>query len=58
MVEKTIIMRAYRCRVLPTEEQEANLKQWYAAVRAVYNAALEKRELFNKINAVSQHLED
>ena len=39
--------RAYKYRLYPTEEQAAQLNQSFAAVRWVYNAALEQRNLFN-----------
>ena len=39
--------RAYKYRLYPTEEQAAQLNQSFAAVRWVYNAALEQRNLCN-----------
>ena len=38
--------RAYKYRLYPTEEQAARLNQSFAAVRWVYNAALEQRNLY------------
>jgi putative transposase len=58
MVETTTIVRAYRYRLLPNEEQEATLKQWCAAVRAVYNAALEQRKLYGRPVGTDPHYRD
>ncbi len=55
MAQTTTIMRAYRYRLLPKEEQEATLKQWCAAVRAVYNAALEQRRLYGRAVGTDPH---
>ncbi|MDA9160057.1 transposase, partial [Rhodobacteraceae bacterium] len=38
--------RAYKYRLYPTEEQAARLNQSFAAVRWVYNAALEQRNMY------------
>ena len=40
--------RAYKYRLYPTEQQAATLNQWFAAVRVVYNAALEQRNLYGR----------
>ena len=40
--------RAYKYRLYPTEEQAARLNQSFAAVRWVYNAALEQRNMYGR----------
>ena len=40
--------RAYKYRLYPTEEQAARLYQSFAAVRWVYNAALEQRKTYGR----------
>ena len=40
--------RAYKYRLYPTEEQAAQLNQSFAAVRWVYNAALEQRNVYGR----------
>jgi len=40
--------RAYKYRLYPTEEQAAQLNQSFAAVRWVYNAALEQRNMYGR----------
>ena len=42
------IMRAYKYRLYPTAEQEARLSAWVAAVRRVYNAALNQRKWYGR----------
>ena len=42
-------MRAYKYRLHPTSKQEARLSAWVAAVRAVYNAALDQRKWYAPI---------
>jgi len=44
--------RAYKYRLYPTEEQAAQLKQSFAAVRWIYNAALEQRNVYCKAQAI------
>lgn len=49
MTDETMALtRAYRYRLKPTEEQEATLRQWNAAVRRVYNAALDQRKWYGR----------
>lgn len=38
--------KAYKYRLYPTPEQQVRLHQWFAAVRMIYNAALEQRSLY------------
>ena len=40
--------RAYKYRLYPTDEQSAMLNAWFAAVRLVYNAALEQRNVYGR----------
>ena len=40
--------RAYKYRLYPTDEQSAMLNAWFAAVRLVYNAALEQRNIYGR----------
>ena len=40
--------RAYKYRLYPTDEQSAILNAWFAAVRLVYNAALEQRNIYGR----------
>ena len=40
--------RAYKYRPYPTGEQSAMLNAWFAAVRLVYNAALEQRNIYGR----------
>ena len=44
--------RAYKYRLYPTEEQAAQLNQSFAAVRWVYNAALEQRNVYGRAQAI------
>ena len=48
------IMRAYKYRLYPTAEQEARLSAWVAAVRTVYNAALEQRNMYAPVKKEDQ----
>jgi transposase len=45
--------RAYKYRLYPTEEQAVQLKQSFAAVRWIYNAALEQRNMYCKAQAIA-----
>jgi putative transposase len=45
-LQKAKVHRGYRYRLYPTPEQEATLRQWCGAVRAVYNVALEQRSTY------------
>ena len=49
------IMRAYKYRLYPTAEQEARLSAWVAAVRTVYNAALEQRNMYGRPKGTDPH---
>ena len=49
------IMRAYKYRLYPTTEQEARLSAWVAAVRTVYNAALEQRKMYGRPKGTDPH---
>lgn len=52
-----MIYKAYKYRLYPTPEQAKVLDQWFAAVRWVYNAALEQRSTWGRgrnLNAISQ----
>ena len=49
------IMRAYKYRLYPTPEQEARLSAWVAAVRTVYNAALEQRKTYGRPKGTDPH---
>ena len=40
--------RAYKYRLYPTDEQSAKFNAWFAAVRLVYNAALEQRNIYGR----------
>ena len=40
--------RAYKYRLYPTDEQQQKLNQFFAAVRWVYNAALEQRNTYGR----------
>ena len=42
------MMKTYKYRLFPTEEQKATIEQWFAAIRWVYNAALEQRETYGR----------
>ena len=55
MAQTTTIMRAYRYRLLPNEEQEATLRRWCAAIRSVYNAAIEQRMLYGRIEKLKKN---
>jgi transposase len=44
--------RAYKYRLYHTEEQAAQLKQSFAAVRWIYNAALEQRNVYCKAQGI------
>ena len=48
------IIRAYKYRLYPTAEQEAHLSAWVAAVRTVYNAALEQRNMYAPVKKEDQ----
>ena len=52
------IMRAYKYRLYPTAEQEARLSAWVAAVRTVYNAALEQRKTYGRPKGTDPHYRD
>ena len=52
------IMRAYKYRLYPTAEQEARLSAWVAAVRTVYNAALEQRNMYGRPKGTDPHYRD
>ena len=55
MAQTTTIMRAYRYRLLPNEEQEATLRRWCAAIRSVYNAAIEQPMLYGGIEKLKKN---
>ena len=40
--------RAYKYRLYPTDQQSAMLNAWFAAVRLVYNAGLEQRNIYRR----------
>ena len=40
--------RAYKYRLYLTDEQSANFNAWFAAVRLVYDAALEQRHIYGR----------
>ena len=40
--------RAYKYRLYPTVDQQQKLNQFFAAVRWVYNAALEQRNIYGR----------
>ena len=40
--------RAYKFRLWPTAEQAQELERWFAAVRTIYNAALEQRRTYGR----------
>ena len=44
------IVRTYKFRLMPTPEQAERLNSWCAAIRKVYNAALEQRLMYSRIN--------
>ena len=44
------IIRTYKYRLKPTAEQAERLNSWCVAVRQVYNAALEQRLMYGRIN--------
>ena len=52
------IMRAYKYRLYPTAEQEARLSAWVAAVRTVYNAALNQRKWYGRPVGTDPHNRD
>lgn len=52
------IMRAYKYRLYLTAEQEARLSALVAAVRAVYNAALNQRECYGRPKGTDTHYRD
>jgi transposase len=45
--------RAYKYRLYPTEAQVAQLNQSFAAVRWVYNAALEQRKTYGRAQGIN-----
>lgn len=42
------IQKTYKYRLYPTEEQQQKLDQQFAAIRWIYNAALEQRETYGR----------
>ena len=50
--------RAYKYRLYPTEEQAAQLNQSFAAVRWVYNAALEQRKTYGRAQGTDYFYRD
>ena len=50
--------RAYKYRLYPTEEQAAQLNQSFAAVRWVYNAALEQRKTYGRAQGANFFYKD
>ena len=40
--------RAYKYRLYPTDDQSAMLNAWFAAVRLVYNAALQRHNIYGR----------
>ncbi|WP_299752658.1 transposase [uncultured Tateyamaria sp.] len=52
------IIRTYKLRLKPTREQESQLRQTCAAVRAVYNAANEQRRLYGRPQGQDAHGRD
>ncbi|MFP6698498.1 MAG: helix-turn-helix domain-containing protein [Alphaproteobacteria bacterium] len=44
------IVRTYKFRLMPTPEQAERLNSWCAGIRWVYNAALEQRLMYGRIN--------
>ena len=43
------IFRTYKFQLYPTEAQAERLSSWLGAVRAVYNAALEQRMMYERV---------
>ncbi len=54
-METARIFKTYKFRLHPTEDQAAQLDQWFAAVRWVYNAALEQRETYGRRKGTDLH---
>ena len=52
------IHRAYKYRLYPTPEQEARLSAWVAAVRTIYNAALDQRKWYGRAAGTDPHGRD
>jgi len=52
------IHRAYKYRLYPTPEQEARLSAWVAAVRTIYNAALDQRNWYGRAAGTDPHGRD
>lgn len=54
----TTILRTVKIRLRPTPEQDARLRGWCGAVRAVYNAALRQREWYGRAAGTDPHGRD
>lgn len=52
------VMRTYKFRLYPTPEQDARMRSWCGAVRAVYNAALTQREWYGRAAGTDPHGRD
>lgn len=48
MADSKYIIKTYKYRLYPSDEQAKMLKQWFAAIRWVYNAALEQRNIYGR----------
>ena len=54
-METARIFKTYKFRLNPTEDQAAQLDQWCAASRWIYNAALEQRETYGRRKGTDLH---
>jgi putative transposase len=54
----TTILRTVKIRLHPTPEQDARLRGWCGAVRAVYNAALAQRQWYGRAAGTDPHGRD
>lgn len=53
--QATRAFKTYKFRLYPKDEQKARLEQWFAAVRWIYNAALEQRETYGRKSGTDLH---
>lgn len=53
--QATRTFKTYKFRLYPKDEQKTRLEQWFAAVRWIYNAALEQRRTYGRKSGTDLH---
>lgn len=52
------VIRTFKFRLYPTAEQDARMRSWCGAVRAIYNAALQQRQWYGRPAGTDWHRRD